>query len=38
MVEVGNVTGYKQEKTKNKMDMYSFLQNNTETEIFRQTS
>jgi hypothetical protein len=37
MVEVGIVTSYKQEKTKNKMDMYSFLQNNTETEIFRQT-
>jgi predicted amidophosphoribosyltransferase len=38
MVEVAIVTSYKQEKTKNKMGIYPFLQNNTETEIFRQTS
>jgi hypothetical protein len=30
-VEVGLVTSYKQEKTKNKMGMYSFLKSNTES-------
>jgi hypothetical protein len=38
MVAVGLVRSYKQEKTKNKMDMYPFLKSNTESKILNEPS